>query len=87
MEVTLRLNGQVRQHSTTGQLVFPPAALISRLSQTLTLEPGDIISTGTPAGSGSKQTPPSFLKEGDDIQVEISGIGILQNTAGKRREV
>ena len=87
LEITLRLNGQVRQHSNTGQLVFPPAALISRLSQTLTLEPGDVISTGTPAGIGSKQTPPSFLKEGDEIQIEISGIGVLQNTVGKRREV
>jgi 2-keto-4-pentenoate hydratase/2-oxohepta-3-ene-1,7-dioic acid hydratase in catechol pathway len=67
--------------------VFPPAALISRLCQTLVLEPGDVISTGTPAGIGSKRTPPSFLKEGDQIEIEISGIGILQNPVGKRREV
>ena len=87
LEITLKLNGRVRQHSNTRQLVFPPAALISRLSQTLKLEPGDVISTGTPAGIGSKQTPPSFLKEGDQIQIEISGIGTLQNTVGKRREV
>lgn len=86
LEITLKLNGQVRQHSNTGQLVFAPATLISRLSQTLVLDPGDIISTGTPAGIGSKQVPPIFLKEGDQIEIEISGIGILQNAVGKRRE-
>lgn len=87
LEITLRLNGQVRQHSSSKHLVFSPPALISRLSQTLVLEPGDVISTGTPAGIGSKQTPPVFLKEGDLIQIELSGVGILENRVGKRREV
>ena len=84
LEITLRLNGEVRQHSNTRQLVFPPAVLVSRLSQTLALEPGDVISTGTPAGIGAKQNPPNFLKEGDRIEIDVAGIGVLHNPVGAR---
>lgn len=80
MEVLLRVNGEERQHSNTKNLVFGPAALISILSQTLVLEPGDVISTGTPAGIGSCRNPPVFLKAGDRVEVEVAGIGILENT-------
>ncbi len=82
--IALRLNGQGRQRSNTRQLVFPPAALVSRLSQTLTLEPGDVISTGTPAGIGAKQNPPAFLQPGDSIEIEVAGIGVLENSVGER---
>ncbi|HZL27933.1 MAG TPA: fumarylacetoacetate hydrolase family protein [Acidobacteriaceae bacterium] len=80
MEVTLRVNGEERQHSNTKNLVFGPAALISILSQTLVLEPGDVISTGTPAGIGSCRKPPVYLRAGDRVEIEVAGIGILENT-------
>lgn len=79
LEVTLRVNGEQRQHSNTSNLVFGPEALISILSQTLVLQPGDVISTGTPSGIGFHRKPPVFLQAGDHIQVEISGIGVLEN--------
>ena len=79
MDVMLRVNGEERQHSNTKNLVFGPAALISILSQTLVLEPGDVISTGTPAGIGSCRKPPVFLQPGDRVEVEVSGIGVLEN--------
>jgi acylpyruvate hydrolase len=79
MDVILRVNGEQRQRSNTRNLVFGPAALISILSQTLVLQPGDVISTGTPAGIGFHRKPPVFLTAGDRIEVEVSGIGILEN--------
>jgi 2-keto-4-pentenoate hydratase/2-oxohepta-3-ene-1,7-dioic acid hydratase in catechol pathway len=79
MPVLLRVNGEQRQNSNTSNLVFAPPALISILSQTLTLQPGDVISTGTPAGIGSCRNPPVFLQPGDRVEVEVSGIGILAN--------
>jgi 2-keto-4-pentenoate hydratase/2-oxohepta-3-ene-1,7-dioic acid hydratase in catechol pathway len=86
LEITLRLNGKVMQHSNTQQLVFKPAALLSRLSHSLTLEPGDVISTGTPGGIGAKKVPPVFLKEGDRVEVEVAGIGVLENPVGGVKE-
>ena len=80
LEVVLRVNGEERQHSNTKNLVFGPAALISILSQTLVLQPGDVISTGTPAGIGSCRNPPVFLQPGDRVEVEVAGIGVLENT-------
>jgi 2-keto-4-pentenoate hydratase/2-oxohepta-3-ene-1,7-dioic acid hydratase in catechol pathway len=80
MEVTLRHNGVVRQHSNTKNLVFGPAELISILSQTLVLEPGDVISTGTPAGIGFHCKPQIFMKPGDTVEVEVGGVGVLTNT-------
>jgi len=79
MEITLRLNGEVRQHSNTRNLIFPPEALISILSQTLVLEPGDAISTGTPAGVGFHLNPQIFLRAGDRVEIAVEGIGILEN--------
>lgn len=80
MEVTLRHNGNVLQHSNTSNLVFTPAVLISILSQTLVLEPGDIISTGTPAGVGFHQKPQVFMQPGDRVEIEVEDIGVLANT-------
>ena len=79
MPVLLRVNGEQRQNSNTSRLVFGPTALISILSETLILQPGDIISTGTPAGIGSYRKPPVFLQPGDRVEVEVGGIGILAN--------
>lgn len=80
LSVQLRVNGEQRQNSNTSNLVFGPTALISILSQTLTLKPGDVISTGTPAGIGGARKPPVFLQPGDRVEVEVGGIGILANT-------
>jgi 2,4-didehydro-3-deoxy-L-rhamnonate hydrolase len=80
LDVTLTLNGQVMQHSSTRQWVFKPCSLISILSQTLTLEPGDLISTGTPGGIGYLRKPQVFLKSGDVVEITVEGIGALRNT-------
>ncbi|HEV2325815.1 MAG TPA: fumarylacetoacetate hydrolase family protein [Terracidiphilus sp.] len=80
LSVQLRVNGEQRQNSNTSNLVFGPAALISILSQTLALKPGDVISTGTPAGIGGARKPPVFLQPGDRVEVKVAGIGILANT-------
>jgi len=80
MEVTLRHNGKVLQHSNTKNLVFTPAVLISILSQTLVLEPGDVLSTGTPAGIGFHQKPQVFMQPGDRVEIEVEGVGVLANT-------
>ncbi len=80
MEVALRHNGKVLQHSNTNNLIFTPAALISILSQTLVLEPGDVLSTGTPAGIGFHLKPQVFMQPGDRVEIEVEGIGVLTNT-------
>lgn len=74
-----RLNGQVMQDSTTGDMIFSCRELISYLSQQFTLRPGTVILTGTPAGVGTVRQPPVFLRPGDRIEVEIEGIGALSN--------
>jgi 2-keto-4-pentenoate hydratase/2-oxohepta-3-ene-1,7-dioic acid hydratase in catechol pathway len=75
----LRVNGQVMQDASTNLMIFPVAALVSILSTFTTLEPGDVISTGTPAGVGAGRKPPVFLKKGDLVEAEIEGIGVLCN--------
>ncbi len=79
LRLELRLNGQRMQSSSTASLYFSVPYLISYLSQTLTLEPGDIISTGTPAGVGVFRKPPVFLRPGDVVEVETEGLGVLRN--------
>lgn len=83
LNLQMRLNGKVRQNSNTSNLVFGPAALLASLSQSLTLEPGDIISTGTPGGIGYFANPKVFLQPGDVMEVEIENIGILRNTVAR----
>jgi 2-keto-4-pentenoate hydratase/2-oxohepta-3-ene-1,7-dioic acid hydratase in catechol pathway len=78
--IRLRLNGQTMQDSSTSQLVFGVAELIAYLSQIFTLEPGDMIFTGTPPGVGMARKPPVWLKPGDQVEVEIDRLGTLQNT-------
>ncbi len=77
--LTTRVNGQVVQHASTADMIFSVAKVITFLSSLMTLEPGDIIATGTPAGVGFKRTPPLFLHEGDIVEVEIEGIGRIRN--------
>lgn len=79
LDIKLRVNGVEKQSSNTSKMIFSVANIISNLSQGLTLEPGDIIATGTPDGVGFARTPPEFLKDGDVMEVEIAKIGILRN--------
>lgn len=79
LSVKTEVNGEVRQSGNTSQLIFPIEKIISVISQGMTLEPGDIIATGTPAGVGKGFNPPRFLKAGDIIEITIDGLGTLQN--------
>lgn len=72
------VSGELRQDARTSQLIHPVSALVSYLSRQTTLEPGDVIATGTPAGVGHKQG--LFLRSGDEVRIEIEGIGTLVNT-------
>jgi 2-keto-4-pentenoate hydratase/2-oxohepta-3-ene-1,7-dioic acid hydratase in catechol pathway len=78
--IRLRLNGQTMQDSSTSQLVFGVDELIAYLSQIFTLEPGDLVFTGTPPGVGMARKPPVWLKPGDVVEVEIDRLGTLRNT-------
>jgi len=77
LELTTRLNGSVVQHDTTNHMIFDVATIIEYLSTVTWLEPGDIIATGTPDGVGLGRKPPLWMKSGDKVEVEISGIGTL----------
>jgi 2-keto-4-pentenoate hydratase/2-oxohepta-3-ene-1,7-dioic acid hydratase in catechol pathway len=79
LDLSTRVNGELRQHASTAEMIFPIAELVSWLSTVLTLEPGDVIATGTPAGVGFARRPPVFLASGDEVEVEIQGIGTLSN--------
>lgn len=79
LELRTRLNGAQMQRASTTQLIHGLADLVSHISTFTTLEPGDVIVTGTPGGVGFKRTPPVFLQPGDVVEVEVSGIGILRN--------
>lgn len=74
-----RVNGEVRQDDNTRSMVFPVAHLVSVLSEGMTIEPGDILATGTPAGVAAGRTPPPWLRPGDVVEAEIDGIGTLRN--------
>jgi 2-keto-4-pentenoate hydratase/2-oxohepta-3-ene-1,7-dioic acid hydratase in catechol pathway len=73
------LNGETMQESTTANMVFGVAEIVSYVSQAITLEPGDLIATGTPAGVGAFRDPPVFMHPGDEITIEIEGLGALTN--------
>jgi len=73
------VNGELRQNSSTKNMVFNPLEIVHHLSRVMTLEPCDIIATGTPAGVGFAMKPQKFLQNGDSIRIEIEGIGILEN--------
>jgi 2-keto-4-pentenoate hydratase/2-oxohepta-3-ene-1,7-dioic acid hydratase in catechol pathway len=81
-ELTLetRLNGEVMQHATTGQMIHRIPRLINYISTFTTLEPGDVIVTGTPGGVGARRNPPVWMKPGDKVEIEVSKVGVLVNT-------
>lgn len=79
VELTTRLNGEVVQNAKTDQMLFPIPVQVAYLSTFLTLRPGDVIVTGTPGGVGAKRKPPLWLKPGDQVEVEISSVGLLVN--------
>jgi 2,4-didehydro-3-deoxy-L-rhamnonate hydrolase len=78
-----RLNGKTMQNGATADWIFPLPRLISFLSHVMALEPGDVVSTGTPSGVGLFQKPQVFMKPGDVVEIEAEGIGILRNKIGK----
>jgi len=79
LEITCKVNSELRQKSNTSNLIFKTDFLVSYLSQTMTLEAGDVISTGTPGGVGIFRDPPVKLQDGDLVEIEISSIGMLRN--------
>ncbi len=79
LAITLRVNGETMQDSSTSELIFGIGKLVSYLSQVFTLEPGDLLFTGTPPGVGFARKPPIFLKPGDVCEVEIERLGVLRN--------
>jgi 2-keto-4-pentenoate hydratase/2-oxohepta-3-ene-1,7-dioic acid hydratase in catechol pathway len=78
-QVQTRVNGAVKQDASTSKMIFPVDSIIEWLSKGLTLEAGDIIATGTPEGVGMGRTPQEFLADGDVLETEVEGIGILRN--------
>ena len=85
LELTCSVNGELRQHSNTRHMVFNIFDQIAHLSRAMTLEPGDLIFTGTPGGVGAVMKPPVFLKAGDQVRTEIEGIGFIENTVAPER--
>lgn len=79
LAIQSRVNGELRQNARTGQLIFGISRIVSELSMGMTLRPGTIISTGTPAGAGGGFAPPRYLKPGDEVECLIEGIGSLTN--------
>jgi len=79
LRLTTRVNGETMQEGSSADMLFGIAETIAYLSRILTLEPGDLISMGTPAGVGAGRTPPMFLRAGDILDTEVEGIGVLRN--------
>jgi 2-keto-4-pentenoate hydratase/2-oxohepta-3-ene-1,7-dioic acid hydratase in catechol pathway len=79
LRIITRVNGEIRQNDTTDRMIFPMSFLISYISRFCTLEPGDIIATGTPTGAGARLDPPRYLVPGDLVEVEVNRIGTLRN--------
>jgi acylpyruvate hydrolase len=84
-ELVCEVGGELMQQADTADLVFDPAALVSYVSTILTLEPGDIIATGTPGGVGAARTPPRFLAGGDVVVTRIAGLGECRNACRQER--
>ncbi|MCQ4159445.1 fumarylacetoacetate hydrolase family protein [Roseomonas sp. GC11] len=80
LRITSRINGQTLQDSTTADMIFSVPRILAILSEVMTLEPGDVIATGTPSGVGYPRQPPVFMKAGDRVEIEIEGIGTLVNS-------
>ena len=80
LRLTTRVNSELMQDANTKQLIFPVGVLVEYISQVMTLNPGDLIATGTPAGVGAARKPPVFLKVGDTVEIEIESVGKVANT-------
>jgi 2-keto-4-pentenoate hydratase/2-oxohepta-3-ene-1,7-dioic acid hydratase in catechol pathway len=78
-QISLRVNGVEKQRSTTANMIFAVDVIIESLSRGLTIEPGDLIATGTPEGVGLARTPQEFLQDGDLVETEVEGIGVMRN--------
>ena len=78
-QISLRVNGVEKQHSTTANMIFAVDVIIESLSRGLTIEAGDLIATGTPEGVGLARTPQEFLQDGDLVETEVEGIGVMRN--------
>lgn len=87
LNIVLTVNGETRQRSNTANLVFSVQYLVSFLSGLMTLEPGDVILTGTPGGVGVARNPQVFLKDGDIVRIEVDGVGVLENKVRQTVEV
>jgi acylpyruvate hydrolase len=83
LDISLTIAGEVLQKSNTDQLIFKIPETVEYLSQILTLEPGDVISTGTPSGVGFTRKPPRWLRPGETVRIEIAGLGVLENPVAK----
>ena len=79
LRIRCEVDGETLQDSSTAQMIFGVAELISFVTRTISLEPGDVIATGTPPGVGMARTPPRWLRDGDEVTVEIERIGALTN--------
>jgi 2-keto-4-pentenoate hydratase/2-oxohepta-3-ene-1,7-dioic acid hydratase in catechol pathway len=79
IQIGARVNGEERQSDTTSELIFGVARIVSELSRGITLEPGDLIATGTPGGCGYQMVPTRFLQPGDVVEIWAEGIGSLEN--------
>ena len=86
LEISCRVDDEVVQESNTAELVFDPPTLVSYISSIVTLEPGDVIATGTPGGVGAARTPPRFLAEGQVVTTRIAGVGECRNVCRREEE-
>jgi acylpyruvate hydrolase len=84
LRLTTHVNGELRQDSRTSDLIFGPRALVDFIAEAITLEPGDLILTGTPSGVGQAMDPPRFLDDGDVVRCEIEGLGVLEHPIHRR---
>jgi len=83
MRIQTRVNGQLRQHAATSQMIFSVPRIIAYISTFMTLAPGDVILTGTPGGVGAKRKPPLWLGNGDVVEIDIEHVGVLRNVCSK----
>jgi 2-keto-4-pentenoate hydratase/2-oxohepta-3-ene-1,7-dioic acid hydratase in catechol pathway len=79
LRITTHVNGEPRQDSTTADLIFGPQELVDFIGETCTLEPGDLILTGTPSGVGEGMKPPRYLQPGDVVRIEVEGLGVIEH--------
>jgi acylpyruvate hydrolase len=85
LRLTTHVNGELRQDSRTSDLIFGPRALVDFIAEAITLEPGDLILTGTPSGVGQAMDPPRFLQDGDVVRCEVKGLGVIEHAISASR--